>query len=64
MLAEITKMTAQLFIPELGFIFLYLGNIKGLIDLRETFCLQSERALSGVCVCVDGSMRFVYGYMQ
>lgn len=120
MLAEITKMTTQLFISNLGFIFLFSRNINGLIDFLETFWLQSERALSEVrssiqscgfceengkkswdvckertdssspqlfvtrihntvrlfcsmnrnisatkdCVCVDGRMRFVYGYMQ
>lgn len=48
MLAEITKMTAQLFISELGFVSLYLRNIKGLIDSVKTWWLQSERALSDV----------------
>lgn len=48
MLTEITKMTTQLFISKLGFIFLFSRNIKGLIDFLETFWLQSERALSEV----------------
>lgn len=48
MLAEITKMTTQLFISEHGFISVYLRNMKELIDLQETFWLQSEQALSDV----------------